>query len=75
MASHHPSPRHLTQEFMAVSVEKDAANGQHYVHLRKTAQVAYGQHPQFTPNEAEALARDVANAAADARRKNVAGRL
>ena len=75
MASHHPSPRHLTQAFMAVTVERDPANGQHYVHLRKTSQVAYGQHPQFTPNEAEALGRDVNNAAAEARRANVRDRL
>jgi hypothetical protein len=66
----------LTQKFLTVSVEKDASNGQHYVHVRKTpGEVAYGSHPQFTPNEAEALGRDVNNAAAEARRKNVAGRL
>jgi hypothetical protein len=76
MATHHPSPRHLTQKFLAVTVEKDAANGQHYVHVRKNAgEVAYGQHPTFTPNEAEALGRDVNNAAAEARRANVRDKL
>jgi len=71
----HPSPRFLTQAFLTVTVEKAADSTNHYVHIRKTAQVPYGSHPQFTPNEAEALARDVNNAAADARRKNIAGNI
>lgn len=72
--AHYPSPRYLTQKFLAVTVEQ-ASNGQHYVHVRKTSEVPYGAHPEFTPNEAEALARDIANAAADARRKNIAARV
>ena len=70
----HPSPRYLTQQFLQIAVDKDESNGQHYVHVRKGPHTVYGQHPVMTPNEAEAAARDLANAAADARRKNVAGR-
>jgi hypothetical protein len=70
---HHPSPRHLVQTILDVSVRELA--GRHYVHVRKGPGSTYGQHPELTPNEAEALARDIANAAADARRKDVAARV
>jgi hypothetical protein len=74
MATPHPSPRFLTQTILEVSVAS-GDNSQFYVHVRKGPGSTYGQHPQLTPNEAEAVARDIANAAADARRKNVAKKL
>lgn len=62
------------QTILMVSTEQ-ASNGQWYVHVRKGAGSIMGVHPQFTAKEAEWLARDIANAAADCYRKNVARRV
>lgn len=61
-------PDNRVQTIVEVSVHADGNN--HYVHIRKGPGASMG-HPVLTPNEAEWLARDIGNAAADARRKNI----
>lgn len=63
-----------SQNILTISVEQ-ASNKQWYVHVRKGPGAILGVHPQLTAKEAEWLARDVANAAADCYRKNVARKL
>jgi hypothetical protein len=63
------------QTLVTVTVEQYSPKGQWYVHIRKGPGSMLGVHPQLTAKEAEWLARDVANAAADCYRKNVALKL
>lgn len=56
---------------MLVVTQEADERGNWRVHVAKGPGATYGQHPVFLPNEAESLAIDIGNAAAECRRKNV----
>jgi hypothetical protein len=63
----------MAQNLIFVDVKQDGPGGYWRVHVRKNpAQVAWGQHPEFTTTEADQLADQLRAAAQDARRRNAA---
>jgi hypothetical protein len=58
------------QTMLSVSSLPDSS-GRWRVHVRKGPGLAFGQHPELLPSEAESLAIEIGNAAAECRRKNI----
>ena len=60
-----------TQTMLLVAAEADSS-GRWRVHVRKGPGIAWPMtHPELLPSEAEVLARDIGNAAAECRRQNI----